>query len=146
MLKLSIAVLLTVIYSAKVLSSEICRHPDWDYEHVVPVSTLAITFSCSEDCLVNKRFMAAYSDLHNTLVVPLSCTETQRLPIPFNRELRGAMARIYFYMIDQHRLTVDQDYYTLLLQWSHIYPVMEWERERNQILTEMTGRSNYYVN
>lgn len=141
-----LVILVTLLSSAVVASeSSVCRHPDWEYEHVVPVSTLTATFECSSDCMTNERFMTAYSDLHNTLIVPLSCSEFQLLPIPFGRELRGAIARIYFYMIDQHQLTVDQDYYMLLIQWSHIHPVMEWERERNRILTEMTGKSNYYV-
>lgn len=141
-----LVILVTLLSSAVVASeSSVCRHPDWEYEHVVPVSTLTTTFECSSDCMTNERFMTAYSDLHNTLIVPLSCNETQRLPIPFGRELRGAVARIYFYMIDQHRLDVDQDYYMLLLTWSQIHPVMEWERERNQILMQMTGKSNYYV-
>lgn len=145
MLPRILLVLVFLLTAPAILASDICRHPDWEYEHVVPVSTLSNTFNCSSDCLTNEKFMEAYSDLHNTLIVPLTCTEEQTLPLPFGRELRGAVARIYFYMIDQHRLDVDQDYYMLLLTWSQIHPVTDWERERNRILTAITGKSNYYV-
>ena len=47
-------------------------------------------------------------------------------------EIKGQIARIYFYMHDRYDLAMSRQQQQLLMAWDKQYPVIDWERERNR--------------
>ncbi len=59
--------------------------------------------------------------------------------------VRGDIARIYFYMRDQYQLSLSNQQSKLLQAWSNIDPVDAWEIERNKRIKSIQGDGNPYV-
>ncbi len=59
--------------------------------------------------------------------------------------LKGDIARIHFYMRDQHGLRLSGAQEKLLGAWSRMDPVNDWERIRDQRIAAIQGNSNPYV-
>ena len=60
-------------------------------------------------------------------------------------EVRGDIARIYFYMRKQYNLNMSSQQEKLFTAWSKEDPVDEWEKEKNKIVKSIQGNSNSYI-
>jgi deoxyribonuclease-1 len=58
---------------------------------------------------------------------------------------RGAIARIYFYMRDRYNLTLSRQQTQLFNAWDKMYPVSEWECQRDIRIAKVQGNHNPYV-
>lgn len=63
-------------------------------------------------------------------------------PMP---SIRGDIARVGFYMEKTYQVTFPPKEKELFIQWDKEDPVDEWERNRNQRIAEIQGRSNPFV-
>ncbi|MEH6824746.1 MAG: endonuclease [Motiliproteus sp.] len=59
--------------------------------------------------------------------------------------MRGDVARIYFYMRDRYDLTLSKAQTRLFTAWSKLDPVDCWECERDRRIAEVQGNHNGYV-
>jgi len=60
-------------------------------------------------------------------------------------EVRGNIARTYFYMRDQYGLKISKKQTQLFHAWSKLDPVDDWEVIKNKRITEVQGNTNPYV-
>lgn len=60
-------------------------------------------------------------------------------------EVKGQIARIYFYMHDRYNMQMSQQQQQLLMAWDKQYPVSDWARERDRRIATRMGHSNPFV-
>jgi len=60
-------------------------------------------------------------------------------------EVRGRIARIYFYMHERYALAISKQDRQLMCAWSKQYPIDGWEQERNRRIRSLQGEGNPYV-
>jgi len=60
-------------------------------------------------------------------------------------EIKGMLARVYFYMHDRYDLNMSKQQQMLLMAWNKAYPVTEWELKRNNRISKLIGHSNPFV-
>jgi len=60
-------------------------------------------------------------------------------------EVRGDIARTYFYMRDRYGLRISRTQEKMFIAWNNLDPVSRWEREKNQIIKELQGDENLYI-
>lgn len=60
-------------------------------------------------------------------------------------EIKGQIARIYFYMHDRYDLPMSRQQQQLLMAWDKQYPVSVWERERDRRIAARMGHNNPFV-
>lgn len=144
-------------------------------EHVVPVSLLAKDLFCWRSggrnaCQGDEDYEAMAGDLHNFMpavdfinkkrsnfnfgivngeirdfgVCDFEIDSSSHLAEP-KESIRGDIARIYFYMIDRYKITVDKQYFDQLNEWSLQDPVDVPEIERDRRIKAIQGNSNPFV-
>ena len=67
-----------------------------------------------------------------------------RIAEPKN-EIKGMLARVYFYMHDRYNLPMSRQQQQLLMQWDKQYPPSQWELERDRRIAARMGHSNPFV-
>lgn len=60
-------------------------------------------------------------------------------------EVKGQVARVWFYMHDRYDLAMSERQQKLLMTWDATYPPSAWERERDRRISAVTGQSNLFV-
>lgn len=60
-------------------------------------------------------------------------------------EIRGDIARIYFYMADKYTLQLDNAQQQLFLRWHQADPVDDRELQLHQRIAQQMGQPNYFV-
>ncbi|WP_242634362.1 endonuclease [Marinobacter salicampi] len=60
-------------------------------------------------------------------------------------EVRGQIARIYFYMHDRYGLRMSRQDQQLYLAWDRQHPVSAWELERDRRIARIAGNHNPFV-
>ena len=60
-------------------------------------------------------------------------------------EVRGKIARITFYMVNQYNLNMSAQERRLYCVWAKAYPVDRWEQVRNQRVAAIQGNVNPFV-
>lgn len=60
-------------------------------------------------------------------------------------EARGMVARVSFYMADRYNLRLSSKQQRLFMAWDAMYPVSEWERERDRRIADRMGHHNPFV-
>jgi len=60
-------------------------------------------------------------------------------------EVRGDIARTYFYMADEYGIRISRKQKQLFDAWNKQDPVDAWERKRNCRITKLQGNSNAFV-
>jgi deoxyribonuclease-1 len=60
-------------------------------------------------------------------------------------EVKGQVARVYFYMHDRYKLSMSKQQQQLLMAWHRQYPVSDWERERDRRIARSMGHHNPFV-
>lgn len=58
---------------------------------------------------------------------------------------RGAIARTYFYMRDRYKLKLSRQQTQLFDAWDRLYPVTNWECQRETRIAAVQGNRNPYV-
>ncbi len=61
------------------------------------------------------------------------------------KEVRGDIARTYFYMRDEYNLRLSKKQTRLFHIWNRSDPVDSWERERNWHIQAVQGNANSYI-
>jgi deoxyribonuclease-1 len=59
--------------------------------------------------------------------------------------VKGQVARVYFYMHDRYGLSMSRQQQQLLMAWDRMYPVSDWERERDRRIARAMGHTNQFV-
>jgi deoxyribonuclease-1 len=60
-------------------------------------------------------------------------------------EIKGQIARVYFYMHDRYDLTMARAQQQLMMAWHRQHSVSDWERERDTRIAERMGHHNQFV-
>lgn len=60
-------------------------------------------------------------------------------------EVKGMVARVYFYMYDRYDIKMSDSQTQLLMAWDKMYPVNEWEIERDNRIAKVMGFHNPFV-
>lgn len=60
-------------------------------------------------------------------------------------EVKGQIARVYFYMHDRYDLRMSDQQQRLFMAWDRQYPVSAWERERDRRIATRMDHSNPFV-
>lgn len=60
-------------------------------------------------------------------------------------EVKGQIARVYFYMFDRYGLNMSTSQQQILMQWHNRFPVSPWEVERDKRIAQQMGHSNPFV-
>lgn len=60
-------------------------------------------------------------------------------------EVKGRIARIYFYMHDRYNIRMSKQQQQLLMAWDKQFPVTERERERDRRIASRMGHNNPFV-
>ncbi len=61
------------------------------------------------------------------------------------QQVRGMIARTYFYMAERYELRLSKQDRQLFTAWSRTYPPKPWEQARNQRVACVMGHGNRYV-
>ena len=75
---------------------------------------------------------------------PIKIDFQQRTAEPRD-EVKGQVARIYFYMHDRYDMRMSNQQQRLFMSWHSQYPVTDWERERDRRIAAIMGYSNPFV-
>lgn len=60
-------------------------------------------------------------------------------------EIKGQIARTYFYIHDRYNLTMSRQQQQLFLAWHRQFPVTPWEQERDSRIAAVMGHHNPFV-
>lgn len=60
-------------------------------------------------------------------------------------EVKGQAARITFYMADRYGVRLSDQQQKVLMAWDRMYPVTEWEKERDRRVAKAMGHHNPFV-
>ncbi|WP_114332943.1 endonuclease [Marinobacter litoralis] len=60
-------------------------------------------------------------------------------------EVRGQIARTYFYIHDRYNLSMSKQQQQLFMAWHKQFPVTPWELERSRRIAQVTGVNNPFV-
>lgn len=60
-------------------------------------------------------------------------------------DVKGMVARVYFYMHHQYRLSMSRQQAQLFMAWDKQFPVTVWERERDRRIAKYMGHNNPFV-
>lgn len=60
-------------------------------------------------------------------------------------EVKGMMARAYFYIFDRYDIRMSSSQEQLLMAWNKMYPVSAWEIERDRRIAARMGHHNPFV-
>lgn len=144
-----------------------------EVEHVVPISWISDQFQCgnrSECRESSPAYNRAEADLHN-LVPAIGEVNMDRSNYRFgmvqnienqygrcdvkvdfkNRvveppnSVKGQIARIHFYKADFYGFKMSRSQEQLMLAWHNMYPVSNWEVERDLRIKKYVGYSNPFV-
>ncbi len=58
---------------------------------------------------------------------------------------KGDVARVWFYMHDQHGVVIPDEEWNMFVDWSTADPVSAWELERDRRIAAIQGNNNPYV-
>lgn len=61
-------------------------------------------------------------------------------------QVKGDIARVYFYMADEYDLKLSKSQKRLLEAWNKYDPVDDWERTRNKLIKSIQGNTNKFIN
>lgn len=59
--------------------------------------------------------------------------------------IRGDIARTYFYMIDKYNIDITPEQLELFKLWDEQDKVSEWERKRNELIFKIQGNRNKFI-
>nr|WP_223651997.1 endonuclease [Halopseudomonas nanhaiensis] len=92
----------------------------------------------------NYRFAMLPDTPYNHGQCPIKISFIQRAVEPRD-EIKGLIARVYFYMHDRYDLRLSRQQEQLLMAWNLRYPPDAWELERDRRITAIMGHGNAFV-
>lgn len=60
-------------------------------------------------------------------------------------EIRGIIARSYFYMSKTYNINLSKQDEQLMEAWNKMYPPAQWECQRNQLIKKIQGNDNQFI-
>ena len=60
-------------------------------------------------------------------------------------EIRGMIARTYFYMRDTYNINLSDSDHKLMTAWNEMYPPEGWECDRNRQIEKIQGNDNKFI-
>lgn len=60
-------------------------------------------------------------------------------------EIKGTIARTYFYMSDKYHINLSDSEYKLMEAWNKMYPPKQWECERNKLIEKIQKNDNRFI-
>ncbi len=146
-----------------------------EWEHVMPAYWFGHQLQCWQDggrkaCKKNKRFKQMEGDMHN-LQPAIGELNADRSNYRFSMlegeprkygqcdfevnfkgrkaepppNVRGDIARTYFYMAKQYGLRLSKQQKRLFNAWDKTDPVDNWERKRNSLIYSLQGNKNLFI-
>lgn len=146
-----------------------------EWEHVMPAWQFGHQLQCWQEggrknCAKDPEYRKVESDMHNLqpAVGEVNADRSNfmfgqwngggkqygqcEMKIDFKAKLaepparaRGVIARTYFYMRDQYKLPLSRQQTQLFQAWDKLYPVTDWECERDKRIAKIQGNNNPYV-
>lgn len=146
-----------------------------EFEHIMPAENFGRQLSCWKEggrkaCKNNITFNEMEADMHN-LVPSIGELNADRTNYKFaadkvkvgqygkcefqvdfkskrvyvRDDIKGDIARIYFYMSDKYNVTLSKQERKMMEVWNKLDPVDEWERIKNRRVVKLQGNLNKYV-
>ena len=146
-----------------------------EWEHVMPAENFGRHLQCWRDggrkeCKKDVTFNAMEGDLHNLQPAigevngdrsnfrysQFTKEFTQygecRSAVDFKErkfqprdEIRGMIARTYFYMRDTYNINLSDSENKLMTAWNNMYPPEGWECDRNRQIEQIQGNDNKFI-
>lgn len=147
-----------------------------EWEHIMPAENFGRHLPCwknggRKNCSKDSTFKEMESDMHN-LVPAVGEVNGDRSNYRFaadkpkvgqygncefqvdfkskrayvRDEIKGNIARIYFYMSDKYNVNLSNQERKMMEVWNKLDPVDEWERIKNKRVYELQGNKNPYIN
>lgn len=147
-----------------------------EWEHVMPAHNFGKHLKCWQDggrknCSKDKTFKAMEADIHN-LVPAIGEVNGDRSNYRFaadtpklvqygkcefqvnfkakraypKEDIRGDIARIYFYMSDKYNVKLSKQERKMMEVWNKQDPVSNWEIIKNDRVHKLQGNRNSYIN
>lgn len=111
------------------------------------IDTKGTRFGGLRCCRLKEASLKAFeTDLHQ--LVPELPTLKKNLHSKKNElddALKGPVARAFLYMQLKYHFTIPQSQRLLYERWNRQYPPTKWERQRNQLIKNIQGDSNIYI-
>lgn len=60
-------------------------------------------------------------------------------------EIRGVIARTYFYMEDRYKVRISDQKRKLFTAWDKQFPASDWEKKRNRLIAKHQGNKNSFI-
>ena len=60
-------------------------------------------------------------------------------------DIRGDIARIYFYMSEKYNISLSNDEVAMFKAWNKNDPVSQWEKTKNDRVKRLQGNGNRFV-
>ena len=152
------------------------RTKNVEWEHIMPVENFGKHLPCWKEggrkaCKNDKSFNEMEADMHN-LVPAIGELNADRANYRFaadkpkvgqygkcefevdfkakrvyvRDEIKGDIARIYFYMSDKYNVNLSSQERKMFEVWNKLDPVDEWERIKNKRVYKLQGNKNNYIN
>jgi len=146
-----------------------------EWEHAMPAHNFGQHLACWKQggrkaCKKDKTFQTMESDMHN-LVPAIGEVNGDRsnyrygankpklgqygqcsMEIDFKAkrayvkdDIRGDIARIYFYMSDKYNINLSKQERKIMEVWDRQDPVSEWERIKNKRVEKIQGNQNKFI-
>lgn len=146
-----------------------------EWEHVMPAYNFGRHLQCWRDggrkaCKKDKTFNLMEADMHN-LVPSIGEVNGDRsnyryaannpkigqygnceFQVDFKgkrayvkEDIRGDIARIYFYMSDKYKVNLSKQERKMMEVWNKLDPVSSWERTKNKRVEKLQGNLNPYI-
>jgi len=146
-----------------------------EWEHVMPAHNFGKHLQCWQEggrknCRKDKTFKTMEADMHN-LVPAIGEVNGNRsnyrygadtpkigqygncqFEVDFKakraypkEDIRGDIARIYFYMSDKYNVRLSKQERKMMEVWDKQDPVSEWERIKNKRVEKLQGNFNPYI-
>lgn len=146
-----------------------------EWEHVVPAENFGRNLSCWKEggrkgCKNDSAFNKMESDMHN-LVPSIGEPNADRSNYKYgydspkigmygacnfevdfkNRrafvrdEIKGDIARAYFYMSDKYNLPLSEQEKKMFSVWNKLDSISEWEKIKNKRIEKLQGNSNIFI-
>ena len=147
-----------------------------EWEHVMPAYWFGSQLQCWQDggrkaCKKNKHFKQMEGDMHNLqpAIGELNADRSnyrysmlEGEPRKYGQcdfevnfkgkkaepppNVRGDIARTYFYMSKQYGLSLSKQQKQLFNSWDKTDPVDDWEKLRNKLIQTIQGNGNSFIN
>lgn len=146
-----------------------------EWEHVMPAENFGRHLQCwrnggRKECKKDSKFNEMEGDLHN--LQPSigevngdrsnyrysqftnaftqygqckSAVDFKNRKFQPREEIRGVIARTYFYMSDKYKINLSGSERKLMTVWNKTHPPENWECERNKLIKQIQGNDNKFV-